>query len=292
MEKKKDCKIIQDLLPNYIENLTNEETKNYIQEHIKDCTECAKILKNMEEDLKTNTNQADRKEINYMKKFNKKMIILKIIIFVIIAIVLISIGRKAIILRNLSKKYEETSGIDNYHSRAYIYNGTNSQVIDTYFKDGKTLTILKSLDNGKSSKIIEYTDNAKTNTYMESNNEKIAFLNSETKLKLLNNSDAIYENVKQYFLKNSILSTIKSVKCNGIDCYYISNFQNNIIPDGEQDYGIYIDKKTGLPVRVLGGTVSSNFEINDMIIDYHYEFNTVKSEDIQEPNITEYEIND
>ena len=28
---KKDCKIVQDLLPNYIENLTKEETSKYIE---------------------------------------------------------------------------------------------------------------------------------------------------------------------------------------------------------------------------------------------------------------------
>lgn len=30
MKEKKDCKIVQDLLPNYIENLTNEETNKFI----------------------------------------------------------------------------------------------------------------------------------------------------------------------------------------------------------------------------------------------------------------------
>ena len=28
MKEKKDCKIVQDLLPNYIEDLTNEENEN------------------------------------------------------------------------------------------------------------------------------------------------------------------------------------------------------------------------------------------------------------------------
>lgn len=76
------------------------------------------------------------------------------------------------------------------------------------------------------------------------------------------------------------------MKCNGIDCYYISNFQNNIIPNGDGDYGIYLDKKTGFPI----GTVGSSAEINDTVIDYYYEFNTVKDEDIQEPDIAEYRI--
>ena len=37
MKEKRDCKIIQDLLPNYIEKLTNEETNNFIEEHLKEC---------------------------------------------------------------------------------------------------------------------------------------------------------------------------------------------------------------------------------------------------------------
>ena len=125
---------------------------------------------------------------------------------------------------------------------------------------------------------------------MESNNGKTAFLNSETNLKIFNNSNSIYENMKQYFIKNSILASIRSVKCNGVDCYYISNFQNNIIPNGQGDYGIYLDKKTGLPIRILGGTIGNSTEINDTIIDYYYEFNTVKDEDVQEPDIAKYSI--
>ena len=31
---KKECKIVQDLLPNYLEKVTNEETNKFIKEHI------------------------------------------------------------------------------------------------------------------------------------------------------------------------------------------------------------------------------------------------------------------
>ena len=37
MNENKDCKIVQDLLPNYIEKLTNEETNKYIEEHLNEC---------------------------------------------------------------------------------------------------------------------------------------------------------------------------------------------------------------------------------------------------------------
>lgn len=52
MKEKKDCKIVQDLLPNYIEDLTNEETNYFIDEHINECPECQKILENMQKEIK------------------------------------------------------------------------------------------------------------------------------------------------------------------------------------------------------------------------------------------------
>ena len=33
MKDNKNCKVVLDLLPNYIENLTNDETNNFIKEH-------------------------------------------------------------------------------------------------------------------------------------------------------------------------------------------------------------------------------------------------------------------
>ena len=50
--KERDCKIVQDLLPNYIEKLTNEETNKFIEEHLKTCEECKKIYDNMKNILK------------------------------------------------------------------------------------------------------------------------------------------------------------------------------------------------------------------------------------------------
>ena len=44
MESK--CKIVQDLLPTYIESLTSEETTNFIEEHLNSCNECKKIYDN------------------------------------------------------------------------------------------------------------------------------------------------------------------------------------------------------------------------------------------------------
>ena len=48
---KKDCKIIQDLLPNYVEVLTNDETNHFIEGHLKECKNCNETYLNMKENF-------------------------------------------------------------------------------------------------------------------------------------------------------------------------------------------------------------------------------------------------
>lgn len=57
----KECKIIQDLLPNYIEGLTNEETNKYIEKHLNECIECKNIWENMQKNLDVKTNEKRKK---------------------------------------------------------------------------------------------------------------------------------------------------------------------------------------------------------------------------------------
>ena len=51
MKEKRNCKIVQDLLPTYIENLTSTETNKYVEEHLKQCEECTKIFNNMKKEI-------------------------------------------------------------------------------------------------------------------------------------------------------------------------------------------------------------------------------------------------
>lgn len=41
---KLNCYIVEDLMPSYIENLTNENTSKDIQEHFIECERCKKTL--------------------------------------------------------------------------------------------------------------------------------------------------------------------------------------------------------------------------------------------------------
>ena len=99
---KKICNIILDLLPMYIENDVTNDTKEFIEEHIKECSNCKDKLDVMkmniakEEDrLKNDT----KIEIEKIKKVNKKLkihkgvLIVSSIIISIIAIILLGCTR-------------------------------------------------------------------------------------------------------------------------------------------------------------------------------------------------------
>ena len=70
--RNKDCKVVLDLLPNYIEKLTSEETNKFIEEHLQECPECKAMLESMKAEIKINTAKQDDREVEYIKKFNVK----------------------------------------------------------------------------------------------------------------------------------------------------------------------------------------------------------------------------
>lgn len=86
-QNKRECKIVQDLLPNYVENLTDEVTNEYIQEHIKTCDECRKALESVNTDIQVEELNQDR-EIKYLKKVRSK--IRRTIMFALLIIVIVA----------------------------------------------------------------------------------------------------------------------------------------------------------------------------------------------------------
>lgn len=88
-QENRDCKIVQDLLPNYIEGLTDEVTNEYIEEHIESCSECANALKAMSGEIKLEEFDQE-KEINYLKGVRKR--IKRTIAIVSLVVIMIAVG--------------------------------------------------------------------------------------------------------------------------------------------------------------------------------------------------------
>ena len=73
MENKDKCKIVQDLLPNYIDKLTSEETNSFVKKHLEECNECHEIIENMKKDFEKEKKEINKKTIKYAKKINNKI---------------------------------------------------------------------------------------------------------------------------------------------------------------------------------------------------------------------------
>lgn len=84
----KDCKIVQDLLPSYIEKLTSKETSEYVEGHLETCEDCTKVYNDMKSDLKTKST-TPKVEIDYMKKARRKMRIAEKLVYIILLLFII-----------------------------------------------------------------------------------------------------------------------------------------------------------------------------------------------------------
>lgn len=64
----KNCEIIQDLLPLYVDDVLSEESKKFVDEHLRECEQCQEMLKQMNNELKIPSLQSDKEVIKKLKK--------------------------------------------------------------------------------------------------------------------------------------------------------------------------------------------------------------------------------
>ena len=266
----KNCKIIQDLLPNYVEGLTTKETNEFIEEHLKDCNECQNVLKNMKEELTINKQKRDGREVDYIKKYNKKMKIWKklaLIVIVLLAIYAISVVYKLSILNKIAEKNEESKKIENY----YYYSIANDTLMEYFKKDG---IIKMNMRQARGNASITFWGDSNTG-------EQLIFIN-ETK-QYDKAEGGMLENIPtSMFVSPDVTSNIMlaihplvfigTQKYNDIECY---NIRFNTVYE-------VISKDRGL-------LLYSNEENNMRNI--QYKFNTVTDEDVAKPNLSEYTLN-
>jgi hypothetical protein len=280
MKEKRDCKIVQDLLPNYIEGLTNEETNLFIKEHLKECDECQKVLENMQKEIKVNTPKRDEREIKYIKKFSNKMKTLKIILLVLIIIYIAIVGRRTFIMVSLSEKAKENQLEDNYYVKLYSYQGESLTVTESYNIGEDYLTTITRFVNGNQIQKITYYQKGNEQLFLTEFEGKKYILNPETMaggsiLPVTYVSDGFLSNVQYAFIIG-----VDKTYCNGKECYVIRG----------NSYERYIDKETGLAVRSIEKSNKDITRQTDTVVDYEYTFNTVKDSDIVKPDTTGYTV--
>ncbi len=277
MINKKDCKIVQDLLPNYIDKLTANDTNEFIEEHLKECEECNNVFKNMNEKIERE-NVDIKQEINYAKKYNVKYKKIKytllIVIWSLIFIILAFYMRKVFIISKIYKKIDNYQNANNYYMRRYDYYGWYYTCTEIWVKDREKL---QKCDDISLDRVKEDTNYNK-------------FMDYDIEITPLTSENFTEEGVvKTYFwyftdkIKNDLKApinifkySIKSAIVNGKKCYqFISN----------EDI-LYFDKETGLVVRMEetygeGTIVNNKREYQSTLFDFKYEFDVVEDKDLE-----------
>lgn len=270
-----ECDIVKDLLFNYDEGILSDASKEFVENHLKNCDNCKKIL----DEIKKQNNTSDSlNEIDFLKKIRKKInkrnILLAITsIFLIIIIVgfliyLASSIRKILITNDLKDKRKEYDNLTNYsYTLETTYKSGYSKSVNRYFvKDNEFYAEQKVyFSNGKESNEHAYCDGS-TDFFVEVDGQR--FISTNRK------EDAIIGDMipdKLTFIGESILpydiEKIEENSENGKEYYIITTKANNT--------KYYIEKDTGITVKII-----DDFSIIEM----SYEIGNVTDEDIVKIN--------
>lgn len=219
----------------------------------------------------------DTQEKEGLRLKNKKIII--VLLLIIIAIMALFLGltiRKFIIFKEISKKASQYEDITNYYEKVVNSSGMD---IEYFCKESKSKKIITDY-NGGTRKLTMYNNGKEVNTYViEPNGNKVASLGSNISFSEPNILGFRFDGDFWYWVKLVITSNISTTELNGKECYYIN---------GGLLTNTYIEKETGLILKMQNGIVSNGTEPN--IIEYYYEFGNVTDDDFIEPNILEYTI--
>ena len=84
----KECEIVKDLLFGYVDGTISKSSEELVEKHIANCKKCKQMLEDIS---KEKEQKQEEKEVDYLKKVNKKMKKKTIAVIVFLAIIIIAI---------------------------------------------------------------------------------------------------------------------------------------------------------------------------------------------------------
>ena len=116
---KNECDIVKDLLFSYNDNILSNTSKEFVENHLKECDECKKALEQIQED---SDEKNPKKELDFLRKIRHK-ICRKNTIIAVVSVCLI-----AFIIFNIQayKNYQEVSS----KIQIYLEDGISDQELE------------------------------------------------------------------------------------------------------------------------------------------------------------------
>lgn len=300
MSNKKECEIVQDLLINYVDEILNPESKKLVDNHLIECEKCQIRLMQIKEDTKK-IDTKEKIEIDYLRKLRTKAKIKSIFMtfgFLFI-ICFIYYFVKFIKINNIINKTEKIFETNNYYTEEITSsNDDTASAIKKYYKDGKYKELIELYsDTGKEIVMETYSSIDSNQIIKIDYRNGLAIIEDGKYADLINNSEEYKKNNKTNILKKLQSVFTYSIKIDTYDIgkeYYVlkDKFNNN------DRHETWVDKETGLTIRRIFKNSSKTYfpgteipkSVNDIIINYKYDFGNVTDEDVKVPDLSNYKI--
>ena len=204
---KNNCNLVQDLLPNYIEKITTQETNDFIENHLKSCEKCKEIHENMISDLEKESVK-NTEVVKTIKKYKRRIFLIKFIIFaIVIGFVFSTLGNIGFKYWVVSNAFEKNTNFDlggNYTLAEYEESiEKNEHHVETYYCDGKMKKVYGD-------EVLEYYDG--NNHYYFNNDNKTYYVEKNVELNSnLNINISLLDGTKN-IIKNGKINKLELLK--------------------------------------------------------------------------------
>lgn len=304
---KNECEVIKDLLPSYISGVLSNETEEAIKEHINNCTTCRKILEKMNTgEINKSNIEGEKEEIDCLKKYNKKMKNLKIILIILILILIafpsifiIKYNYNINIMQSVSNNFKKIQEENNYTAnviehRIDYQNKREFTTTSKYYYKNNKYKIEKHCEN-------ESFDMKNKDTYYYGE------IDTDTRTRIVEDIKTVYKESRNYvyvkkgdllrdikteieifdinlgFFNNIFIKSgyqVRNDRYNGKDCYVLKKGTN-------EGYGeFWIEKDSMMIIRSIQDLYNNSYTEKN----YSITINSVKEEDLMLPELEGYKI--
>lgn len=283
MENKKDCKIVEDLLPAYIDNILSDESKNFVEQHLLACEECKKAYSEMTSEIQKEEVQ-NTENIKIIKKYKRKIKTLKIfVILIILTLLAICCGTiifrysivKNALLKNINYDVCGNFRIEEYEEsiERYDYHTT------TYFAESKMKKV-------KGNEVLEYWE-GNEHYYIDNKNKTYSISKEDIhKNDNINIPILVLSEMKNLVDENGInpIAILKFIFSSNItiqkEAFRAKEYY--VIKDMQKGIKLYFDKDTFFAERVV--------ESSNQTTEYRTLTSSVGWREVTKPDLSDYTL--
>ena len=274
---KKECSLVQNLLNDYINGCVSDDAEAVIKEHLEKCKDCKSLYIQMKSDNSQSKEQEVISHKKYLKKFNKKLSLLKKIIIVLLIILLIisvpfvsRLIHNNYILDSAYNKLQSMQNMNEYYAKReeiLLYNYTSDfssscNITEYYYKDGKYKKVCYQKDDYENRYEVYGKEGSNEEIYVYYDSKKISYIANENLLVYQKGQvlESIYYNISQWGITQykllSLFGIYETKVYNGRECYVIRKNSTN---SKSLNYNeCWIDKETMINVRNVMNTQDEN----------------------------------